>query len=130
MLLTLFFWLALIRIKFRLLRLRFFRNALFREVSAFSFLMRIRTRDERFDQYLSFENGKVRTFSQADHEIPANVLTVTFNNTSEAFSISKEVRQEKEKIFEFIQQQKVVMEGDFAVLQTIFSVKEVLDKPS
>ena len=83
---------------------------------------------------IDFDQGKISATSNqikstGDNSEPANpqAITFTFKNNSDAFKIVRALKKEKEKIFEFIQEQRVKIEGDFSVLQTLLQLKDKLD---
>lgn len=133
MLFTLLFWLAVTRLRLRLFLLSLFEKATFANVQTLGFAVQVQTQDRGFDRTIILEQGKLHLLkAQAalkETSPEEKHIKVIFDNTQDAFKLSNELRKDKHKIFNMIQEQEITIQGDFSLIQTIFSFKEMLDKP-
>lgn len=132
MLFTLLFWLAVTRLRLRLFLLSLFKKTAFANLQILSFAVQVQTQDKAFNRTIVLEQGKLHLIKgQFSIEDPpqANHIQVIFDNTKDAFKLSNELRKDKHKIFNMIQEQQIKVQGDFTLIQTIFTFKEMLDKP-
>jgi hypothetical protein len=90
--------------------------------------LQVQTIDQKAVRCFIIRNGKFNSFSHAlDQD---NVVKVSFKDGKNARNIISELRKDKSQIFAMIQEQKIIFEGDFSVLQKFFALKERLDQAS
>jgi hypothetical protein len=70
------------------------------------------------------------SFHSFAKELEQPSLTVIFPDGNTAREIISALRKDKSQIFNFIQEQKLTMEGDFSILQKLFAIKEKMEASS
>lgn len=99
-------------------------------VQTLGFTVQVQTQDKRFNRTIILEQGRLhlkKEQSSTEDSPKEHHIQIVFDNTKDAFKLSNELRKDKHKIFTMIQDQKVMIKGDFSVIQSIFSFKELLD---
>jgi len=130
MLFSFLLWLIALRIKFRLFLISIFQKALFEEIKTLSIALQVQSKDRDIVRSLILSQGKVSSAAKPLSETQKNNphLVVSFSKADEAPSIFRTLKNNKEQIFNFIQEQKILIEGDMSVLQTLLALKEKMEQ--
>lgn len=86
--------------------------------------IQVETFDEKHIRSYVLAHAK---FTSSRQKLDSPSIKVIFPNETTAREVFKALREDKSKIFTFIQEKKMNMEGDFSILQKLFSLKEKLD---
>lgn len=117
-------WLAAWRIRLKLFfafrKYPELRNELLNDVIS----IQVETVDKKHSRCFTLAHAK---FKSSRHELDSPSIKVIFPNETIAREVFKAMREDKSRIFTFIQEKKVNMEGDFSILQKLFLLKEKLD---
>ncbi len=130
MLFSFLLWLMALRIKLRLFFVSIFHKALFTELKTLRLGLQIQSKDRDIVRSIMLDHGKVSSTARplSDEQKTNPHLIVSFAQASEAPTIFKTLKNNKEQIFNFIQEQKILIEGDMSVLQTLFALKEKMEQ--
>ncbi len=125
----LFLWLVFWRLRLRLLWLSFTKPHIFQELAKEAFALQIQTLQNDIVRYFILVDGKLRSKAQPlDSSVNLPSMIVSFTHPKEALEITFALKKEKHLLFNFIQDKKILIEGDFNLIQVAMSIKEKLDQ--
>ncbi len=118
-------WFASLRVKLKLF-LAYRRNShLKQELAEDRFLIHIRIEEDSFSRGFRFQESKLSYFKPSTKECD---LCVLFPSKSIALEAVLAIAKDKSQIFNLIQEQKLKVEGDFSLVQTLLLTKEKIDE--
>ena len=126
MIFKLFLWLLAWRLRIRIFLALRKDPGLQQFLSERDIALQVQTVDQKTIRCFIILKGKFNSFSHSLEQ--NNVVKVSFKDSKSARHIISELRKDKSQVFAMIQEQKIIFEGDFSVLQTLFTLKERLDQ--
>ena len=126
MIFKLFLWLLAWRLRIRIFLALRKDPGLQAFLSERDIALQVQTIDQKTVRCFIILKGKFNSFSHALEQ--GNVVKVSFKDSKSARQIISELRKDKSQVFAMIQEQKIIFEGDFSVLQTLFALKERLEQ--
>lgn len=124
MLFRFLFWLMTLRVNFKLKRKMAKNKELAELISKEGFSVQIETDCKKVSRYFELTGAG---FSSNNGVLPESTIQIRLADAKSLWRIMRELRRDKSQIFNYIQNKELFFEGDFSVLQRMFTIKEMLD---